>query len=99
MADQPKERPQVETQFKQTQKAQRAAEGEQAMSEYVAERSAERAKTERLRALRLAKEATDKAAKTKQVTKKKKNTRREVDASKSGGRGVRFIGSRTVERC
>ena len=39
MADQPKERPQVETQFKQTQKAQRAAEGEQAMSEYVAERT------------------------------------------------------------
>ena len=32
MADQPKERPQVETQFKQTQKAQRAAEGEQAKS-------------------------------------------------------------------
>jgi hypothetical protein len=38
MADQPKERPQVESQFKQTQKAQRAAEGEQAMSEYIAER-------------------------------------------------------------
>jgi hypothetical protein len=37
MADQPKERPQVESQLSQTHKAQRAAEGEQVMSEYIAE--------------------------------------------------------------
>jgi hypothetical protein len=70
MAEQSKERSQAEARFK---KAQRATEGAQAMSEYNAERKAERAKTERLRALRLAKEAADKTAKTKQVTKKKKH--------------------------
>ena len=85
MADQPKERPQVESQFKQTQKAQRAAEGEQAMSEYIAERNAERAKTERLRALRLAKEATDKAAGTKQVTKKKEAPAVKSTAARAAG--------------
>ena len=57
MADDPsKEHPQAEAQFK---KAQRAVEGAQAMSEYNAEREAERAKTARLRAMRLAKEAAD----------------------------------------
>jgi len=85
MADQPKERPQVKSQFKQTQKAQRAAEGEQAMSEYIAERNAERAKTERLRALRLAKEATDKAAETKQVTKKKEAPAVKSTAARAAG--------------
>src|SRR4051794_16543122 len=54
MADPSKERSQAEAQFK---KAQRATEGAQAMSEYNAERQAERAKTARLRELRLAKEA------------------------------------------
>ena len=39
------------------------------MSEYNADRDAERAKTARLIALRLAKEATYKEAETKQVTK------------------------------
>jgi hypothetical protein len=42
------------------------------MSEYNAERQAERAKTARLKELRLAKEATDKATETKLITKKKK---------------------------
>jgi hypothetical protein len=37
--------------------------GAKAMSEYKAEREAERAKTERLKALRLAKEASDEIAK------------------------------------
>jgi hypothetical protein len=41
------------------QKGERATEGAKAMSEYKAEREAERAKTERLKALRLAKEASD----------------------------------------
>ena len=40
------------------QKEERATEGAKAMSEYKAEREAERAKTERLKALRLAKEAS-----------------------------------------
>ena len=52
-----KERKWAEAQFKKTE---RATEGAQAMSEYNAERDAERAKTARLRALRLAKEAVDK---------------------------------------
>ena len=60
MANHSKERTQA--QFK---KAQRATEGAQAMSEYNAERQAERAKTERLRAQRLAKEAAEKEARTK----------------------------------
>ena len=67
MANHSKERTQA--QFK---KAQRATEGAQAMSEYNAERQAERAKTARLKELRLAKEATDKATETKLITKKKK---------------------------
>ena len=49
-----------EAQFK---KEERATEGAKAMSEYKAEREAERAKTERLKALRLAKEASDEIAK------------------------------------
>jgi hypothetical protein len=52
-----KDRKWAEAQFKKTE---RATEGAQAMSEYNAERDAERAKTARLRALRLAKEAADK---------------------------------------
>ena len=44
----------------QAKKAQRTTEGAKAMSEYNAERQAERAKTARLRELRLAKEAADK---------------------------------------
>ena len=41
---------------------QRAIEGAKAMSEYTAEREAERAKTARLKELRLAKQAVDKKA-------------------------------------
>ena len=40
-------------------KEERAIEGAKAMSEHKAEREAERAKTERLKALRLAREASD----------------------------------------
>jgi hypothetical protein len=57
-----KERTEAEAKFKKTQKAQRATEGSQAMSEYVAAGHAVRAKTARLRELRLAKEAADKKA-------------------------------------
>jgi len=56
MADD-RERKAAEAKFK---KSERATEGAQAMSEYNAERQAERAKTARLRELRLAKEAADK---------------------------------------
>ena len=69
MANHSKERTQA-----QAKKAQRTTEGAQAMSEYNAERQAERAKTVRLKELRLAKEATDKATETKLITKKKKAT-------------------------
>jgi hypothetical protein len=57
LADDTKERKWAEAQFKT------ATEGAKAMSEYKAEREAERAKTERLKALRLAKEASDEIAK------------------------------------
>jgi hypothetical protein len=70
MADQSKERTRAEAQFK---KGQRATEGAQAMSEYNAERQAERAKTARLKELRLAKEAAERTAKIRQVTGKKKH--------------------------
>ena len=63
-----KERTQAEAQFKRTQKAQRATESEQAMADYVAAGHAVRAKTARLKELRLAKEAADKKGKTKQGT-------------------------------
>ena len=43
----------------QVKNAQRAAEGRKAMADYEAEAAAVRAKTERLRALRLAKEAAE----------------------------------------
>ena len=68
MTEDPKER---EVRDPKALKQGRATEAAQAMSEYIAERNAERAKTARLKELRLAKEATDKAAETKQVTKKK----------------------------
>ena len=68
MADNTKERTQAEAQFKKTQKQQ---EGAAAMAAYVAEADAVRAKTARLRELRLAKEAADKAAKDKPVDKAK----------------------------
>jgi hypothetical protein len=71
LTDDSKERKWADAQFK---KSERATEGAQAMSEYSAERDAERAKTARLRALRLAKEATDKEAETKQVTKTKRGS-------------------------
>jgi hypothetical protein len=74
MANQSKER-----------KGARAAEGKQAMSEYIAERNAERAKTARLKELRLAEEATDKAAETKQVTKKKEAPAVKSTAARAAG--------------
>jgi hypothetical protein len=46
----------------QIKKMQRAEEGRKAMLEYEAERAAVRAKTERLRELRLAREAEEKTA-------------------------------------
>ena len=67
MTDDSKERKWADTQFK---KSERATEGAQAMAEYIAERNAERAKTARLRALRLAKEAADKVVKPTAPTKR-----------------------------
>jgi len=55
-----RQRKAAEAQFK---KEERATDGAKAMSEYKAEGEAERAKTERLRALRLAKEAAGKSKK------------------------------------
>ena len=83
MTDNTKERTQAEAQFKKTQKQQ---EGAAAMVAYVAEAEAVRAKTARLRELRLAKEAADNAAETKPVTKKKKVP----GTGKTGGAGARL---------
>jgi hypothetical protein len=58
----------AEAQFKKD------TEGAKAMSEYKEEGEAERAKTERLRALRLAKEAADKVAKQPKPIKKRWST-------------------------
>jgi hypothetical protein len=68
LTDNTKERKSAEARFK---KEERATEGAKAMSEYNAEREAERAKTERLRGLRLAKEASDRLAKRTAPTKKR----------------------------
>jgi len=56
-----RERKAADAKFK---KSERATEGAKAMSEYNAERQAERAKTARLKELRLAKEAADKKKKS-----------------------------------
>jgi hypothetical protein len=56
MTDNTRERTRAEAQFKKTEKQQ---EGAAAMAAYVAEADAVRAKTARLRELRLAKEAAD----------------------------------------
>jgi hypothetical protein len=64
MADDTSERTHAEAQFKKTQKQQ---EGAAPMAPYVAEADAVRAKTARLRQLRLAKEAADKVVKDKPV--------------------------------
>jgi hypothetical protein len=71
LSDNTRERTRAEAQFKKTQKQQ---EGVAAMAAYVAEANAVRAKTARLRELRLAKEATDKAVKDKPVEKAKKRS-------------------------
>jgi hypothetical protein len=60
LADKP-DKNDADVQFK---KLQRAQDGKKAMSEYEAEIVASRLKTERLRALRLARDAAEKAAPT-----------------------------------
>jgi hypothetical protein len=71
MANHSKKRTEAEAQFKRTQKEERATDATKAMSEYEAAGHAVRAKTARLKGLRLAKEAADYKDKTKQSTKSK----------------------------
>jgi hypothetical protein len=60
----------------QFDKLQRAEDGKKAMSEYEAEGAAVRAKTERLRALRLARDAAEAAAAPpKKISAKKKTAK------------------------
>jgi hypothetical protein len=79
MVNHSKERTQAEAQFKQAHKAQAATQpttgGGKATADYVAAGHAVRAKTARLKELRLAKEATDKTAEPKHVTNKKKRSK------------------------
>ena len=80
MAEQPK-KDQTQAQAKN---AQRAADGRKAMADYEAEAAATRAKTERLKALRLAKEAaegTAAPAPKKAAAPKKKSTKAAKGAS------------------
>lgn len=81
----------------QFNKLQRAEDGKKAMSEYEADRVALRAKTERLKAMRLARDAAEKAAtpdepvaKAKAPAKKKKataeNFSRWLDEQQNSGR-------------
>jgi hypothetical protein len=56
-------------------KVQRAEDGKKAMSEYESEGAAVRAKTERLRALRLARDAAEQAAAPKKTAAKKKSAK------------------------
>ena len=72
MADNSK-KDQAQEQFK---KLQRAEDGKKAMAEYEAEAAATRAKTARLRALRMARDATEPAppAKKKRAAKQDKGT-------------------------
>lgn len=62
-------------------KIQRAAEADSAMQEYAAEAQAQIEKTRKLKALRLAKEAADRAAATPES---KPAARRRADARKRG---------------
>jgi hypothetical protein len=74
----------------QFQKLQRAEDGKKAMSEYEAEGVATRAKTERLRALRLARDAAEAAAAPPKKTgaaKKKK-----APVKKKGAKGASLSG-------
>jgi hypothetical protein len=66
-----RERIKAEAQFK---KAQKHKEGAEVMAAYVAEAEAVRAKTARLKELRLAKEAVDKTVKNHPVEKTKKRS-------------------------
>lgn len=77
MADKSK-KDEADIQFK---KAQRAEDGKKAMSEYEAEVAATRAKTERLRALRLAREAAEKSAPAKPAAAKKKPAKKKQKTS------------------
>jgi hypothetical protein len=76
----PKDDMQAQAEAKFKRKEQQARDGVKAMAEYVAAGDAMRAKTEKLRALRLAKEAADKhaaeeaEARKPQAAAKKKRT-------------------------
>ena len=67
----------------QLKKLQRAEDGRKAMAEYEAEQAAVRAKTERLRALRLAREAEQATAKSepRQAVRKKAGPARKKKAA------------------
>jgi len=72
----------------QFQKLQRAEDGKKAMSEYEAEGIAVRAKTERLRALRLARDAAEAAAAPpKKTAGKKKPAAGKKGSAKGSAKG------------
>jgi hypothetical protein len=73
LADNSKKLNAAEIQFKKTQQA---IEGKQAMAQYEADAVATRKKTERLKALRLARDAEEAAAAPPVATKKKKTAKK-----------------------
>ena len=68
----------------QFQKLQRAEDGKKAMSEYEAEGIAVRAKTERLRALRLARDAAEAAAAPPKKTRRQEEVGRDQEGQRQG---------------
>ena len=77
MADRSKKN---ETQV-QLQKLQRAEDGKKAMADHLSEAAATRAKTERLKALRLARDAAEAAAAPATAPAKKKSAKKKKAAS------------------
>jgi hypothetical protein len=73
--------------------AQRAADGKQAMADYEAEAAATRAKTERLRALRLAREAIEPPAAPKRAASKSAGAGTGTGRTKTAKKGKKQAGA------
>jgi hypothetical protein len=89
LADRSRTKNAAEIQFK---KAQAAEEGKKAMAEYEANAIATRKKTERLKALRLARDAEEAAAKLAAPAKKKPAKKAQAKATKAKEKSATLAG-------
>ncbi|MEX2126828.1 MAG: hypothetical protein WD871_01105 [Xanthobacteraceae bacterium] len=89
MADRSRTKNAAEIQFK---KAQQAEEGKKAMAEYEANAIAMRKKTERLKALRLARDAEEAAAEPAAPAKKKPGKKTQAKAKQGKAQGSTLTG-------